>query len=73
VSAFIVRGPIAGQRMVCVERVDHHSYLVPEIDVTLEQARVSWSHPKQCEAATGKTDTVKKSTEAADIWTSLAM
>jgi hypothetical protein len=37
-SAFIVRGPVAKARIVSVERVNHRHYLLPEIDITLNQA-----------------------------------
>ena len=37
-SAFIVKGPVVPERIVAVERVDHRGYLLPEIDVTLDDA-----------------------------------
>jgi len=37
-SAFMVRAPVATERIVSVERVDHRGYVLPDIDVALEQA-----------------------------------
>jgi hypothetical protein len=37
-SAFIVRGPVTAERIVAVERVDHRGYLLPEIDIALDEA-----------------------------------
>ncbi|WP_152535812.1 hypothetical protein [Bradyrhizobium sp. Ai1a-2] len=37
-SAFIVRGPIAAERIVSVERVDHRDYSLPRIDIALDDA-----------------------------------
>lgn len=37
-SAFLVRAPIAVERIVSVERVDHRGYVLPDIDVALDQA-----------------------------------
>lgn len=37
-SAFMVRAPVAAERIVSVERVDHRDYVLPDIDITLEQA-----------------------------------
>jgi hypothetical protein len=37
-SAFMVRAPIAAESIVSVERVDHRSYVLPDIDIALDQA-----------------------------------
>jgi hypothetical protein len=36
-SAFMVRAPVTAERIVSVERVDHRGYVLPNIDVALEQ------------------------------------
>lgn len=37
-SAFIVWGPVTAERIIDVERVGHRGYLLPEIDITLDDA-----------------------------------
>ena len=37
-SAFMVRAPVPAERVVSVERVDHHGYVLPDIDITLDRA-----------------------------------
>ncbi|SDD08544.1 hypothetical protein SAMN05216337_1007140 [Bradyrhizobium brasilense] len=36
-SAFMVRAPVPKERIASVERVDHRAYVLPDIDVALEQ------------------------------------
>jgi hypothetical protein len=37
-SAFMARAPVAAESIVSIERVDHHVYSLPEIDISLENA-----------------------------------
>ncbi|QOZ55457.1 hypothetical protein [Bradyrhizobium sp. CCBAU 53338] len=37
-SAFMVRAPVPAEMIVSVERADHDDYVLPDIDITLEQA-----------------------------------
>jgi hypothetical protein len=34
----MARAPVAAESIVSIERVDHHVYSLPEIDVSLENA-----------------------------------
>jgi hypothetical protein len=37
-SAFMVRAPVPAEDIVSVERVDHRDYVLPDIDIALDQA-----------------------------------
>jgi hypothetical protein len=37
-SAFMVRAPVPAERIISVDCVDHHGYVLPQIDIMLDQA-----------------------------------
>jgi hypothetical protein len=34
----MVRAPVPAERIISVDCADHHSYVLPQVDITLDQA-----------------------------------